>query len=196
MPYANDVAGIYKIVNRVNGLCYVGQSARVRKRIQEHFRLLRMNRHPNPKLQNAFNKYGEEQFEWAIEVVCADIGDLDSIENAFLAGDARFTESTFYNIANAAKVVMRNRKHTDETKAKMREAARKSKFDRGSAEYRAALSKGQEARHFSNPEFVRKVKFIVENPDMSYAERARRVGNDITTVRRLALRYKHLRGEL
>jgi len=196
MPYAEDVAGIYKIVNKANGFCYVGQSARVRKRMAEHFRLLRLNKHPNPKLQNAFNKYGEEQFECAIEVVCTDLGDLDLIEEAFLSGAAQFKEPTFYNIANFAKAPMRNKHHTEETKAKIRASLQKVASYKQSPEYRFSLKKAQENRYFSNPEFRQKVKFIVENPDMSYAERARVLGTDTSSVRKLALKYAHLKGEL
>ena len=54
----------------------------------------------------------------------------------------------------------------------------------------------QKKRFFSDPRFVAKIKFIVDNPDMSYAERARALGNDISAVRKLALKYGHLRGVL
>ena len=35
MPYKINTCGLYKIVNRVTGQCYVGQSQRVEKRIKE-----------------------------------------------------------------------------------------------------------------------------------------------------------------
>lgn len=196
MPYANEFAGIYKIVNKVNGTCYVGQSQRVNKRIREHFRLLRLNKHPNQRLQNAFNKYGRESFSWEIEAACEDSNDLDIIENAFLSGEAWFDEPVFYNIAAFAKAPMRNKRHSEETRKRIREGRKASTFNYQSEEYRLTLSKAKHERLFSDPRFVAKVKYIVDNPDMSYAERARALGKDISTVRKLALRYGHLKGVL
>jgi group I intron endonuclease len=188
VPYANEFAGIYKIVNKANGTCYVGQSQRVNKRIREHFRLLRLNKHPNQRLQNAFNKHGRESFSWEIEAACENPEDLDIIENAFLSGDAWFEEPVFYNIAAFAKAPMRNKRHSEEVRKRIQVGRRACGFDYQSEEYRAALVKAQHERLFSNPQFVAKVKFIVDNPDMSYAERARALGNDISAVRKLALK--------
>jgi group I intron endonuclease len=196
VPYANEFAGIYKIVNKANGTCYVGQSQRVNKRIREHFRLLRLNKHPNPRLQNAFNKYGRESFAWEIEAACDNPEDLDIIENAFLSGDAWFEEPVFYNIAAFAKAPMRNKQHSEEVRKRIRAGRRACGFDYQSEEYKATLSRAKHESLFSNPRFVAKVKFIVDNPDMSYAERARALGNDISAVRKLALKYGHLRGVL
>jgi len=196
VPYANEFAGIYKIVNKATGACYVGQSQRVKKRIREHFRLLRWNKHNNPRLQNAYNKYGKENFYWDVEARCEDLADLDIIENAFLSGEAWFKEPVFYNIADFAKAPMRNRLHSEEVRERIRIGRRASTFNYKSPEYKAALSKAQHERFFSNPTFVAKVKFIVDNPDMSYAERARALGNEISSVRRLALKYRHLKGVL
>ena len=63
------ISGIYKIVNRVNGKYYVGSSANIggkRGRWSEHRRLLTRNKHHNEHLQNAWNKYGEQNFEFLI----------------------------------------------------------------------------------------------------------------------------------
>ena len=196
MPYADEFAGIYKLVNKVTGTCYVGQSQRVKKRIREHLRLLRWNKHPNPKLQHSYNKYGAENFTWAIEAKCEDPEDLDIIENAFLSGEAWFEEPVVFNIADFAKAPMRNKQHSEEVRERIRIGRRASKFDYRSPEYRETLKKAQYERLFSNPQFVAKVKFIVDNPDMSYAERGRVLGTDTSSVRKFALRYRHLKGVL
>ncbi len=196
MPYAEDVSGIYKIVNSPAGLCYVGQSQRVKKRVAEHFRLLRLGKHINPKLQNAFNKYGEDSFKWTIEVVCEDPNDMDVLENGYISGDIIFPEKVFYNIASFAKAPMRGKSHSEEVRSRISEGRRAADFDYSSAEYREKLSSAQFKRFFSNPEYVAKVKFIIENPEMTYAARARHVGSDTSTVRKLAIKYGHLRGEL
>lgn len=196
MPYKIDHCGIYKIVNKVTGQCYVGQSQRVKKRLKEHFRLLRHNKHTNPHLQNAYNKYGHENFYGEMEIECTDLDELDMLENQFLQGDAWFEEPTVYNIADFAKAPMRNKTHSEEVRQRIRLGRRASTFDFRSPEYRETLSKAQMARFHSDPKFIAKLKFILDNSDMSYAERARRLGADTSSVRRLALKYSHLKGTL
>lgn len=196
MPYKIDVCGIYKIVNRATGQCYVGQSQRVKKRLREHFRLLRHNKHSNQHLQNAYNKYGLENFYGAIEIECESADQLDALEEAFLSGEAWFEEPAVYNIASFAKAPMRGKTHSEEVREKIRLGRRASTFDYSSAEYRETLSKAQMARNHSDPKFVDKLRFILENSDLSYAERARRLGSDTSSVRRLALKYAHLKGSL
>ena len=194
MPYKIDVCGVYKLVNKTTGQCYVGQSQRCKKRIKEHFRLLRWNRHTNQHLQNAYNKYGGENFYGAIEVEVLNLDELDRLENAFLEGDAWFDEPTVYNIADFAKAPMRGKTHNEEARERIRLGRRAATFDYKSPEYRKTLSNAQMARLYSDPKFVAKVKYILENDDMTYAERARRLGSDTGSVRRLALKYQHLKG--
>lgn len=189
MPYKVDVCGIYKLVNTVTHQCYVGQSQRARKRIKEHFRLLRLGKHSNRHLQHAYNKYGADAFVGEIEVQCDDVADLDTLENAFLSGDAWFPEPVVYNIADFAKAPMRNNTHSEEVRERIRLGRRSSTFDYRSQEYRKTLSEAQLARYHADPKFVAKMRFILDNPDLSYAERARRVGADTSSVRRLALKY-------
>lgn len=59
-------AGVYLISNNVNGKCYVGSSIHLTQRRKEHFSRLMHNRHENIHLQNAYNKYGREAFEFEI----------------------------------------------------------------------------------------------------------------------------------
>lgn len=196
MPYSKDICGIYLIKNEVSNGAYVGQSVSIRKRISEHFRLLRLGQHPNPHLQHSFNKYGEDSFSWSVEVECEDPCDLDVIENAFLSGEAVFPDPLTYNIATSAKVPMRGKRHTEDTKKKISFSKRKNMSYVKDPDYRKKLSLAQHNRFFSDPKFVEKVKFIVENQHMSYAERGRVLGCDTSAVRRLALRYHHLKGKL
>ena len=196
MPYKINTCGIYKLVNIATGQCYVGQSQRMEKRIKEHFRLLRWNKHPNQHLQNAYNKYGAENFYGAIEVECSNLDELDMLEEAFLNKEAWFVEPTVYNIADFAKAPMRNKQHTEEAREKIKLGRRATTFNYQSPEYRATLSKGQMARFHEDPKFIAKLKFVIENDHMSYAERARQLGADTSSVRRLALKYSHLKGKI
>lgn len=196
MPYAIDYIGIYKIVNTVTGKCYVGQSQKVKKRVKEHFRLLGTNSHPNSHLQNSYNKYGEKAFTWAMEIECEDANDLDALEEAFLLKNAWFDEESAYNIANFAKAPMRGKTHTQETRQKIKESKAKSNFDYSNPIWRESLKKGQHERFFSDEVFVANLRFILDNPTMSYAQRGRHLHKDTSSVRKLFLKYKHLQGVL
>jgi group I intron endonuclease len=196
VPYKVDICGLYKIVNTATGQCYVGQSQRVQKRIKEHFRLLRWNKHTNPHLQHAYNKYGPDAFYGAIEIECQDLEELDMLEEQFLQGEAWFDEPTVYNIADFAKAPMRGKTHNEESRQRIRLGRRATTFDYRSTEYRKTLSNAQMARFHGDPNFVAKLKFILDNSDLSYAERARRLGSDISSVRRLAIKYAHLKGNI
>lgn len=63
--------GIYKILNKINGKFYIGKSSNgCNRRWNEHKHLLRKGRHKNIYLQNAWNKYKEDAFEFSIIEIC------------------------------------------------------------------------------------------------------------------------------
>lgn len=57
---------IYIIKNNINGIKYYGRTNNPIKRKNWHFSHLRKNIHGNYKLQNSFNKYGEENFSFKV----------------------------------------------------------------------------------------------------------------------------------
>lgn len=59
---------IYRIINKKNGKCYVGQTIDIQRRYRTHFNKLKNNTHINKKLQNAYNKYGREDFDFTFEI--------------------------------------------------------------------------------------------------------------------------------
>lgn len=61
--------GIYGIVGASR--TYVGSSTNLRKRHTNHVSQLRRNVHHNVHLQNAWNKYGEDAFEFVVLEECA-----------------------------------------------------------------------------------------------------------------------------
>lgn len=67
----NSRPGIYAINNLVNGKKYIGQSTNLYHRQCGHMTNLNNNMHPNQHLQNAWNKYGKEQFEFIIIEYCS-----------------------------------------------------------------------------------------------------------------------------
>jgi group I intron endonuclease len=76
--------GIYKIINVVNNKFYVGSAVDLKRRKARHFSELRNNRHSNGKLQNAWLKYGEEAFVFAVVESLPDDADLLAAENVWL----------------------------------------------------------------------------------------------------------------
>lgn len=73
------ICGIYCIENLVNSKKYIGQSVNIHNRWNVHKAELRHNRHDNPHLQNAWNKYGENNFNFFILEQC-DYTELDDKE--------------------------------------------------------------------------------------------------------------------
>jgi group I intron endonuclease len=59
-------SGIYKIVNKVNGLVYIGSSKSIESRFWGHKTSLRRKEHHSTHLQYAWLKYGEENFNFEI----------------------------------------------------------------------------------------------------------------------------------
>jgi len=59
-------SGIYKITNVKNGKFYIGSAKDIDRRWWEHKNDLKKNKHKNPKLQHAWDFYGENSFEFII----------------------------------------------------------------------------------------------------------------------------------
>ena len=63
---ASNKAGIYKIRNILNNKCYIGCTKNFEIRYTKHLSSLRNQKGVNKHLQNAWNKYGEENFVFEI----------------------------------------------------------------------------------------------------------------------------------
>ena len=107
--------GIYKITNKVNGKCYIGQSQDIATRFREHKYLLRQNKYGNRKIQNAWNKYGEENFIFEIIEECT-IEELDEKEMKYIKGYNSHYDG--YNNTDGGGGI-RGWKHSEEFKEKM-----------------------------------------------------------------------------
>jgi group I intron endonuclease len=96
-------SGVYQIRNLVNGKCYVGSSKNLKRRKKEHFVYLKKGKNPkeNKHLQNAYNKYGAENFTFEILEYC-DENILISREQYYI-DSLKSSDSTFgYNIRKIA----------------------------------------------------------------------------------------------
>lgn len=68
---ASKICGVYKITNKVNGKFYIGSSNDIKYRWSQHKTQLKKRTHGNPYLQNAWNKYGENNFIFEIIEICS-----------------------------------------------------------------------------------------------------------------------------
>jgi group I intron endonuclease len=105
-------SGIYAIVNLTNGDRYVGSASHLQQRKSAHLTGLRNNKHGNAHLQSAWNKYGEENFEFVI---------LEHVAKEFLLDvEQRYLDTTRreYNIATVAWAPNLGKPLSAETRAK------------------------------------------------------------------------------
>lgn len=78
-------AGIYSIQNILNNKRYIGSTNNFYNRFHEHKHELLNNKHRSSHLQRAFNKYGQNAFQFQILEVCEPIRDtLLCIEQKYL----------------------------------------------------------------------------------------------------------------
>lgn len=62
--------GVYKIINQVTGMFYIGSAKCFQVRASQHLSKLKQGKHANKHLQNAFNKHGKDVFLFkVVEVV-------------------------------------------------------------------------------------------------------------------------------
>jgi group I intron endonuclease len=65
--------GIYRITNKLTQKHYIGSSKYVEGRWAHHRKHLVGNNHHSPKLQNAWNKYGPDVWEWVLLQECEEL---------------------------------------------------------------------------------------------------------------------------
>lgn len=80
------ISGIYCIKNKIDNKRYIGRDkkALLKRRWYAHISKLRKNNHTNAYLQNAWNKYGKENFEFSILEIC-DSNELNEREIYYIS---------------------------------------------------------------------------------------------------------------
>ncbi len=93
----NKICGIYKIENLVNHKIYIGQSVDIKgSRWPSHLYMLRNGIHYNQYLQNSWNKYGEENFDFSIIEEC-EAESLDEKEMYYISLYKSYLNEFGYN---------------------------------------------------------------------------------------------------
>lgn len=110
---------MYAIECTSTGKFYIGSTTQKgNKRYNEHKCKLRKNKHSNSYLQNAWNKYGEESFQYyIIEKSC----NVVASEQFYLDITKCYEKSIGYNLSKYAYIATKGRKYSQ----KERDAVRK-----------------------------------------------------------------------
>lgn len=66
MKHLPKSSGVYQIRCKSNNKIYIGSAIDIRTRCEQHRRSLRRGDHSNQHLQAAWNKFGEDNFEYAV----------------------------------------------------------------------------------------------------------------------------------
>ena len=152
--------GIYSIQNKINGKVYIGKTGmNFGDRWDSHRSLLRNGKHFNQHLQRAWDKYGEENFEFIIIEDCQ-VEDLDNKERYYIelyrskelsynladGGDGgcflgkQLPEETKRKIGEKNRINMTGKRMSEETKIKMSNSQKK-RYEQWTDEDRQAWGK-------------------------------------------------------
>ena len=121
VTWDNKIGGIYKITNKTNNKFYVGSTNYFYGRWKSHINDLNSNRHKNRYLQNSFNKYGKENFDFSILEIINDENNLITREQYWMDLLNSTDSKIGYNILPFAGRTS-GVKRTEETKRKLSEA--------------------------------------------------------------------------
>ena len=149
--------GIYQIVCKSTGKKYIGSSKRLETRFTKGHRYeLRKNSHGNTKLQNAWNKYGEDDFFYGVIEYCTEEEQF-ALEQQYI--DAVFAADIQLNVSERAgggdlgaevnakrSAAMKGKTFSDETRRKMSEACKGKTY---SAETKQKLSEANKGKTLS-----------------------------------------------
>jgi group I intron endonuclease len=91
--------GLYAIVHKITNKAYVGSAADIKRRFKDHRVRLKANRHHAGHLQNAWNKYGPNFFDFKVLCICKTAKEARDLEQSFL--DCFYGNNT-YNGKNTA----------------------------------------------------------------------------------------------
>jgi group I intron endonuclease len=119
------MVGIYCIRNVVNKKVYVGSSVNIDSRWSNHRTLLKTGKHRNQYLQRAWDKYGEQNFEFKVLQECG-VDDLPTLEVEWMNFFSSCKRSSGYNLV---KVTDRKQVWSESVLQKKSDATRRQWSD-------------------------------------------------------------------
>ncbi len=115
MKQEDSNCGVYMIKNLVNGKCYIGSSARIPKRVYDHFA-----GYGSVAIKRAVKKYGKMAFEVSILAVCESDRLLEEEAKWLMRLKPAYNSNGFIACGNKIGIVI-----SDKTRAKMSISAKK-----------------------------------------------------------------------
>ena len=177
--------GVYQIRNIINGHRYIGSSVNIKKRFANHKQSLMGCIHKNDHLQNAFYKYGMENFSFEI-LLFTDNGNHLFYEQMLI----NYLKPE-YNISPNVSAPMLGRKQTESAKIKI-SIGNKGKII--SAETREKISLSQKGnKHCLGRKLSEEAKDRIgkANSGRVYSEEARRKIGEASRGNQYCLGKKH-----
>jgi group I intron endonuclease len=122
-PIIPKNSGIYKIIHKESGKYYIGRTNNFKRRWYRHKYELNKNKHDNQHLQNAWNKYGKNNFDFCVvEYVENNFNKLKETEEKYLKiiyEDKKNWNNKYYNLSEFSGDQYQ---HSEETKKKLSES--------------------------------------------------------------------------
>lgn len=209
--------GIYRITNKQNGKSYIGKTGmNFGDRWDSHRALLNADKHDNRHLQNAWNKYGADAFEFAIVECVSSPERLNELEIKYIqqyrdagacynispGGDGgcnlgkHLSEETKRKIGDKNRVNMTGRKLPEETRKRMSEAQLRRTWTEEQLERQRKVSRSTNLGRIRSDEAKEHLRKInQENPPSAKltpddVRAIRREKADGSTLAELAAKYK------
>lgn len=131
MAEVDNKSVIYQLINLIDGKFYVGSAIIFRKRRDLHKLELRKNKHHNRYLQSAWNKYGEDAFEFRVLEIVENRKELNKKEQVWLDWLTPHDHKIGYNLC---KNVERSRLGLKSTKEHIEKIANANRGQKRSKE--------------------------------------------------------------
>lgn len=145
------VIGIYACFCKVTGKCYVGSALDVWVRVRGHCYQLTTQTHHNPYFQRAWNKYGEDNFEWVVLEICGTEEELRDREQHWINFYRKDDHKRIYNIANPVRQRV--------PAFRMSEAHKTYWQNLTEEDYQKRIA------HFDDPDFKRRLSELRNDPE-------------------------------
>lgn len=152
--------GIYLVKNKQNGKVYVGSAVNMCVRNSSHVTKLNKGGHINAHLQNAWNKYGESEFEWSVLEDVEYTEDKTEMKRRLLDREQYWIDklNPEYNILRTAGSLL-GFHHSEETKAQI---SAHTKGVKKSEEHAKHIREGQKGRPCRPGEYERLVTTLAK----------------------------------